>query len=67
MGVGGGQLPAPEPARGALGQQGEKEGGKRLPSGLEPGREVEVAEYPEPPPPPPGAAGGCPSQGRTDR
>lgn len=37
VGVGGGQLQAPEPARGALGQQGEKEGGKWLPSRLEPG------------------------------
>lgn len=48
-GVGGGQLRAPEPARGVLGQQGEREGGKWPPSGQKPGA-WGGAESPEPPP-----------------
>lgn len=47
--MGGGQLRAPEPARGALGQQGEREGGKWPPSGPKPGG-WGGAESPEPPP-----------------
>ncbi|XP_073097810.1 uncharacterized protein [Manis javanica] len=51
VGAGGGQLPAPGPARGALGRQGERKGGKWPPSGPGPGPKP-GAGWPASAPPP---------------